>query len=65
MDTALDPDLRSQVNAFIQRRVNEGFASEDEIVASALDYWVDPPDFDALQAHVIRQAGPERLTATG
>ncbi len=51
---ALDPDLRSRVNASIQLRVNAGFASKDEIIELALDYWEDPHDFDALQAHVIQ-----------
>jgi hypothetical protein len=51
---ALDPDLRSQVSEFIQLRVNEGVASKDEIIESALDYWEDPHDFDALQVYVIQ-----------
>jgi hypothetical protein len=54
MNASLDPHLRCQVNALIQKRVNEGFASDDEIIESALDYAYDPPDFDALQAHVIQ-----------
>ncbi|MBN2131292.1 MAG: hypothetical protein JW741_17460 [Sedimentisphaerales bacterium] len=51
---ALDPDLCSEIDAFIQLRVKEGFASEDEIVEAMLDYWADPPDFDALEAYVVR-----------
>lgn len=50
----LDPGLRAQVDAFIQQRVKEGFNSKDEIILSALDYWEDPPDFDALEAYVVR-----------
>ena len=52
---ALDPDFRGEVDAFIQLRVKEGFASQDEIIEAALDYWEDPPDFDALELCVRRQ----------
>ena len=51
---ALDPDFRAQVDAFIQLRVKEGFASEDKIIEAVLDYWEDLPDFDALEAYVVR-----------
>jgi hypothetical protein len=42
------------VDDFIQQRVNEGFATEDKIIEWALDYWPDPPDFDALEAYVVQ-----------
>ncbi len=53
--TTLDPEMRTWADDFIRQRVSEGFASKDEIIEWALDYFEDPPDFDALEAYVVQR----------
>ncbi|MCD4668910.1 MAG: hypothetical protein K8S14_00540 [Actinomycetia bacterium] len=55
--TALDPEMRTWADDFIRQRVSEGFISKDEIIEWALDYFEDPPDFDALEAYVVQRTG--------
>ena len=53
----LDPDLRTKVDAFIQQRVKEGFASKDEIIEALGPNGTPKPVLRLQQDEIHRTPG--------